>query len=82
MRLFILDSAQRSAGDSPFGSVLNFFTDIFKSVAESILVVAGTFVFATVVSAGILWFYNWPLFFAPVGGFIVLGVMMALWYDQ
>jgi len=61
--------------------VMRFFKDIFKSVAESLLVVMGTFVFATTVSAGMLWFYEWPLFLAPVGGFIVLGVMLVLWYD-
>jgi len=61
--------------------VMHFFSDIFKSVAESLLVVMGTFVFATAVSAGMLWFYGWPLFLAPVGGFIVLGVMLILWYD-
>jgi|TARA_B100000035_G_scaffold60303_1_gene48558 uncharacterized membrane protein YgdD (TMEM256/DUF423 family) len=61
--------------------VMRFFKDIFKSVAESLLVVVGTFVFATTVSAGMLWFYEWPLFLAPVGGFIVLGVMLVLWYD-
>jgi ABC-type bacteriocin/lantibiotic exporter with double-glycine peptidase domain len=62
--------------------VMRFFKDIFKSVAESLLVVVGTFVFATTVSAGMLWFYDWPLFLAPVGGFIVLGVMLVLWYDS
>ena len=61
--------------------VMRFFKDIFKSVAESLLVVMGTFVFATTVSAGMLWFYEWPLFLAPVGGFIVLGVMLVLCYD-
>ena len=61
--------------------VLRFFADLFKSVAESLLVVVGTFVFATIVSAGMLWFYEWPLFIAPVGGFIVLGVMLVFWYD-
>ena len=61
--------------------VLRLFADLFKSVAESLLVVVGTFVFATTVSAGMLWFYEWPLFFAPVGGFIVLGVMLVFWYD-
>jgi uncharacterized membrane protein YgdD (TMEM256/DUF423 family) len=60
---------------------MRFFKDIFKSVAESLLVVVGTFVFATTVSAGMLWFYEWPLFLAPVGGFIVLGVMLVLCYD-
>jgi ABC-type bacteriocin/lantibiotic exporter with double-glycine peptidase domain len=60
---------------------MRFFKDIFKSVAESLLVVVGTFVFATTVSAGMLWFYEWPLLLAPVGGFIVLGVMLVLWYD-
>ena len=61
--------------------VMRFFKDIFNSVAESLLVVMGTFVFATTVSAGMLWFYEWPLFLAPVGGFIVLGVMLVLCYD-
>ena len=61
--------------------VMRFFCDISKSVAESLLVVMGTFVFATIVSAGMLWFYEWPLFLAPVGGFIVLGVMLVLCYD-
>ena len=61
--------------------VLRLFADLFKSVAESLLVVVGTFVFATTVSAGMLWFYEWPLFIAPVGGFIVLGVMLVFWYD-
>ena len=61
--------------------LMRFFTDLFKSVAESLLVVVGTFVFATTVSAGTLWFYDWPLFIAPVGGFIVLGVMLVFWYD-
>jgi hypothetical protein len=61
--------------------LMRFFTDLFKSVAESLLVVVGTFVFATAVSAGMLWFYDWPLFIAPVGGFIVLGVMLVFWYD-
>ena len=62
--------------------VLRLFADLFKSVAESLLVVVGTFVFATTVSAGMLWFYEWPLFVAPVGGFIVLGVMLVFWYDS
>ena len=62
-------------------NVMRFFSDIFKSVAESLLVVVGTFIFATAVSAGMLWFYEWPLFLAPVGGFIVLGVMLVFWYD-
>ena len=64
-----------------FAHVMRFFKDILKSVAESLLVVMGTFVFATTVSAGMLWFYEWPLFLAPVGGFIVLGVMLVLCYD-
>jgi len=61
--------------------LMRFFADLFKSVAESLLVVVGTFIFATTVSAGMLWFHEWPLFLAPVGGFIVLGVMLIFWYD-
>jgi len=61
--------------------LMRFFTELFESVAESLLVVVGTFVFATAVSAGMLWFYEWPLFLAPVGGFVVLGVMLVFLYD-
>lgn len=61
--------------------LMRFFTELFESVAESLLVVVGTFVFATAVSAGMLWFYEWPLFLAPVGGFVVLSVMLVFWYD-
>ena len=56
--------------------LMRFFADRFNSVAESLRVVMGTFVFATAVSAGMRWFYEWPLFIALVGGFIVLGVML------
>ena len=45
-------------------------------------VVALTFLLATIVSAGLLWFYEWPLFLAPLGGLVVLGVMLALSYDS
>jgi hypothetical protein len=45
-------------------------------------VVAGIFVVATTtVSVGMLWLYEWPPFLAPVGRFIVLGVMLVLCFD-
>ena len=47
-----------------------FFADLFKSVAGSLLVVVSTFVFVATVSAGMLWFYKWPVFLAPLGVFI------------
>ena len=52
--------------------------DVIKDLAVSALLFVGTFVFVTVVSAGLLWWYSWPLILAPVGGFIVLGVMLML----
>ena len=76
-----MDKNRRRADHKLVNNVFNVLIDIFKSVSESVLVVAGTFVLATIVSAGMLWFYDWPLFIAPVGGFIVVGVMLALWYD-
>ena len=76
-----MDKNRRRADHKLVNNVFNVLIDIFKSVSESVLVVAGTFVLATIVSTGMLWFYDWPLFVAPVGGFIVLGVMLALWYD-
>ncbi|MBT5134708.1 MAG: hypothetical protein HOM33_04365 [Halieaceae bacterium] len=39
------------------------------------------FFFATFASAGLLWHYEWPLVLSPVGGLIVVGVMLALWND-
>ena len=67
---------------SLFNSIVSFLGDFLKDVASSMLVVILTFCLATLVSAGLLWFYEWPLFLAPVGGFVVLGVMLALWYDS
>ena len=77
-----MEQKNESLAKSVLAHVMRFFSDIFKSVAESLLVVVGTFVFATAVSAGMLWFYEWPLFLAPVGGFIFLGAMLVLWYDS
>lgn len=73
-----LDNKQRSF----ISSILSFLSDLFREVASSMLVVILTFLLATAVSAGLLWFYGWPLMLAPVGGFVVLGVMLALWYDS
>ena len=72
------DHKQRSF----LSSIGSFLADLFKEIASSMFVVVLTFLFATLVSAGLLWFYEWPLFLAPVGGFVVLGVMLALWYDS
>ena len=71
---------ERSSG--LLSSVVGFFSDILKEVAESLLVVVLTFLFATAVTAGILWYYEWPLLLSPVGGFVVLGVMLLFWYDS
>lgn len=62
--------------------VARFFSDILEDVAASLLVVVLTFSFATAVTAGMLWYYQWPLLLSPVGGFIVLGVMLLFWYDS
>ena len=63
-------------------SIVSFLADLLKDIASNMLVVALTFLLATLVSAGLLCFYEWPLFLAPVSGFVVLGVMLALWYDS
>ena len=77
-----MDQKKDSSAGGLLAHAIRFFSDIFKSVAESFLVVMATFIVATMVSVGLLWFYEWPLFLAPVGGFIVLGVMLVLWYDS
>ncbi|MEL0152628.1 MAG: hypothetical protein VW779_05355 [Halieaceae bacterium] len=60
---------------------MSFFSNILKDVAASLLVVVLTFFFASAITAAMLWYYAWPLFLSPVGGFIVLGVMLLFWYD-
>tara|TARA_E500000178_G_C16475737_1_gene510793 strand:- start:275 stop:502 length:228 start_codon:yes stop_codon:yes gene_type:complete len=67
---------------SLFNSIVSFLGDFLKDVASSMLVVILTFCLATLVSAGLLWLYEWPLILSPVGGFVVLGVMLALRYDS
>ena len=74
------DAGERSSG--LLSSVVGFFSDILKGVVESLLVVVLTFLFATAITAGTLWYYKWPLFLSPVGGFVVLGVMLLFWYDS
>ena len=67
---------------SLFNSIVSFLGDFLKDVASSMLVVILTCCLATLVSAGLLWLYEWPLILSPVGGFVVLGVMLALRYDS
>ena len=72
------DDKQRSF----LSSIGSFLADLLKDIASSMFVVVLTFLLATIVSAGLLWSYEWPLFLAPLGGFVVLGVMLALWHDS
>ena len=78
------DSELNQTGDARgvIANLVRFLNDILKDVAASLLVVVLTFCFATAVTAGIFWYYQWPLFLSPVGGFIVLGVMLLFWYDS
>ena len=73
---------QKDAPRGFFSGLFAFMSDIVKDLASSMLVVLLTFCFATAVTAGMLWYYQWPLFLSPVGGFIVLGVMLLLWNDS
>ena len=63
-------------------ALVKFVAEIVTSVASSMLVVVASFCFATFVSAGLLWHFEWPLVLSPVGGLIVVGVMPALWNDD
>ena len=78
------DSELNQTGDARgvIAGLVRFLNDILKDVAASLLVVVLTFCFATAVTVGIFWYYQWPLFLSPVGGFIVLGVMLLFWYDS
>lgn len=62
--------------------LVRLFSEIVRDVAASLFVVVLTFCFATAISASVLWYYQWPLVLSPVGGFIVLGVMLLFWYDH
>ena len=72
------DDKQRSF----LSSISAFLADLLKDIASNMFVVALTFLLATIVSAGLLWFYEWPLFLAPLGGFVVLGVMLAVLHES
>jgi len=72
------DDKQRSF----LSSIGSFLADFFKDIASSMFVVVLTFLLATIASAGLLWFYEWPLFLAPLGGFVVLGIMLAVWQER
>ena len=81
----MLNDSQSKQTDNSRGlssGLVRFLSDILKHVAASLLVVTLTFLFVTAVTAGMLWYYEWPLFLSPVGGFIVLGVMLLFWYDS
>lgn len=81
----MLNDSQSNQPDNSRGllsGLVRFLSDILKDVAASLLVVTLTFLFATAVTAGMLWYYEWPLFLSPVGGFIVLGIMLLFWYDS
>ena len=73
---------QKDARRGFFSALLTLISDIFKGLVSSMLVVLLTFSFATAVTAVMLWYYQWPLFLSPVGGFIVLGVTLVLWHDH
>ena len=73
---------QKDAPRGFFSALFAFMSDIVKDLASSMLVVLLTFCFATTVTAGMLWYYQWPLFLSPLGGFIVLGVMLLVWNDS
>ena len=72
------DDKQRSF----LSSISVFLADLLKDIASSMFVVVLTFLLATILSAGLLWFYEWPLFLAPLGGFVVLGVMLAVLHES
>jgi len=74
--------AQKDAPRGFFSALFAFMSDIVKDLESSMLVVLLTFCFATAVTAGMLWYYQLPLFLSPVGVFIVLGVMLLLWNDS
>ena len=81
----MLNDSQSNQTDNSRGllsGLVRCLSDILKDVATSLLVVTLTFLFATAITAGTLWYYEWPLFLSPVGGFVVLGVMLLFWYDS
>lgn len=76
------ESNNQEHARSVLSSIGRFFGDIAKDVLASFSIVVLTFCFATAVTAVTLWYYQWPLFLSPVGGFVVLGVMLLFWYDS
>jgi hypothetical protein len=77
--VLVLISACATSTDKEYIRCLQGFND--PSTGSGIPVGKAASVMAAV-TAGMLWYYQWPLFLSPVGGFIVLGVMLLLWNDS
>jgi phosphate/sulfate permease len=64
------------------GGFLGFIADLARAVLKDLLFMVLAFVLATGASALACWYYGLPLGLSLLGGFIVLGITLALKTDS
>lgn len=71
--------SESDGGGSNIGrDILGIFTAFFGALLKDLLVILLVFAIATAIAAGACWFYGVPLWVSLIGGFISLGVVVAL----
>ncbi len=70
--------AQRTLKEMAVG----FFPRLIKDVLAGLIVFAIVFLVATAISAGVCLYYDLPLVFSLIGGFISLGVVFIFKSDS
>jgi len=60
----------------------SFWGQIFASIARGFMMLIGAFCIGTGASAIVCLYYGAPLVFSLIGGFVVLGIALALTFDS
>jgi len=64
-----------------FGQMFRgFFGDLFTGILRDLMVITIVFILATGISALVCLYYGLPLVLSLVGGFLVIGVFLFLYY--
>lgn len=77
-----MNNNQRPESDDVAGGIIGFFKDLFKSLANALVQYVVAFAVGTGAGALVCLYYGVPLAFSLVGGFIVLGLALALMSDS
>lgn len=71
--------SERNSGGSNIGrDILGIFTAFFGTLLKELILILLVFAITTAIAAGVCWFYDVPIAVSLIGGFISLGVVVAL----